>query len=104
MSDIIDNKILDTDNDTINEDKKDKIKYSLLLADDGTDCGLVLSKDMILSIFLPFNMKEYVQKDMVVPENAQFIDTIYRVLSNEETKQELVNTIIELAQRIPPKE
>jgi len=92
-----------TETDMVDEPKEEKMKYSLVLSDDGDDCGLVLTKDMNLSIFLPANYKEKLDSGIPIPENVQFISTIYQVLSNEETKQELVSAIVELANRILPK-
>lgn len=89
--------------DSIDELKEEKMKYSLVLSDDGNDCGLVLTTDMNLSIFLPANYKEKLDSGIPIPENVQFIGTLYNLLSNEETKQELVDTIVGLANRIAPK-
>ena len=89
--------------DIVDEPKEEKMKYSLVLSDDGDDCGLVLTKDMNLSIFLPIDYKQKQDSGMPIPGNVQFIGTLYNLLSNEETKQELVDTIVGLANRILPK-
>lgn len=89
--------------DIIDEPKEEKLKYSLVLSDDGDDCGLVLTKGMDLSIFLPINYKEKQDSGIPIPENVQFIATLYNLLSNEDTKQELVDVIINLASRTTPK-
>jgi len=83
--------------DTIDEPKKEKMKYSLVLSDDGNDCGLILTKDMDLSIFLPFDQKAKQDSGVPISENVQFIATLYNLLSDPNTKQELVDTILRLA-------